>query len=405
MILLTGATGYIGGRLLPLLEATGQPVRCLARRPEFLEAKVAPGTEVVRGDVLDEASLGAAMRGVETAYYLVHSMGTAGGFLEQDNAAARNFGEAARAANVKKIVYLGGLGEGSELSEHLRSRQDVGRVLRESGVPTIEFRSSVVIGSGSLSFQMIRALVEKLPVMIMPRWVSTLTQPISVEDVLEYLVAILDRDVEESTIYEIGGTDRVCYVDIMKEYARQRQLKRLMIRVPLLTPWLSSLWLGLVTPLYARVGRKLIDGVRNETVVTDDRALRDFDVRPRGMRESVERALHNEDRRFAATRWSDALSSLGEVHRWSDSEMGRRLVDSRTIRVSCVCAEAFAPIAKLGGDTGWYWGNVLWRVRGILDRLVGGAGATRRSCGRAMLWTSGGWKRSSPTACSAFRPK
>jgi len=377
MILLTGATGYIGGRLLPLLEATGRPVRCLARRPEHLRPQVGPSTEVVAGDVLDPASLAAALRGVDTAYYLVHSMGTAGGFQSEDREAARNFGAAARAAGVRRIVYLGGLGAGPKLSEHLASRQEVGEVLRGSGVPTVEFRASVIIGSRSLSFQMIRSLVEKLPVMVMPRWVRTLTQPISVEDVLAYLLQVLDREVEESAVYEIGGSDRVSYVDIMREYARQRGLKRLMLRLPVLTPWLSSLWLGLVTPLYARVGRKLIEGVRNETVVSDNRALQDFDVRPRGMAASIERALANEDRRFAATRWSDALSSLGPVEGWMDAKAGRRLVDSRATRVPCSPARAFAPIARIGGETGWHSANIAWRVRGFLDRLVGGPGLGR----------------------------
>ncbi len=377
MILLTGATGYIGGRLLPLLESSGQPIRCIARNPEYLRSKVAPSTEVVEGDVLKPASLVSAMQGVDTAYYLVHSMGSARGFESQDREAAHNFGNAARAAGVRKIIYLGGLGHGPDLSEHLRSRQEVGEVLRGCGVPTVEFRASIIIGSGSLSFQMIRSLVEKLPVMVMPRWVSTLTQPISVEDVLAYLKLGLDVETGESQLYEIGGADRVSYVDIMREYARQRGLKRYMLRVPVLTPWLSSLWLGLVTPLYARIGRKLIDGVRNETVVKDERALRDFEICPRGMVESVKRAFLNEDRRFAATRWSDSLSSVGHVHRWTGANMGRRIVDSRTVRVPCTPAQAFEPIARLGGDTGWYSANVLWRIRGFLDRLAGGPGLRR----------------------------
>ncbi|MHC4448792.1 MAG: DUF2867 domain-containing protein, partial [Planctomycetota bacterium] len=377
MILLTGATGYIGGRLLTLLEASGQPIRCLARNPEYLLSKVAPSTEVVKGDVLDPESLLSAMHGVDTAYYLVHSMGSARGFQSEDRKAAHNFGEAARAAGVRKLIYLGGLGNGPDLSEHLRSRQEVGEVLRACGVPTIEFRASIIIGSGSLSFQMIRSLVEKLPVMVMPRWVNTLTQPISVEDVLAYLMQGLNCETEESLLYEIGGADRVSYVDIMREYARQRGLKRYMLRVPVLTPWLSSLWLGLVTPLYARVGRKLIDGVRNETVVRDDRALRDFEICPRGVAESVERALSNEDRRFAATRWSDALSSTGSVHRWAGDKSGRRIVDSRAVTVACSAARAFAPIARIGGESGWYSANIMWRIRGFLDRLVGGPGLRR----------------------------
>ncbi|MHC4970956.1 MAG: NAD(P)H-binding protein [Planctomycetota bacterium] len=288
-ILVTGATGYIGGLLLPLLERTGRPVRCLARHPDSLRGAASTATEVVRGDVLDPASLAPALRGVHTAFYLVHSMGGPGGFEAQDRQAALNFARACRAAGVERIIYLGGLGDGPELSEHLASRQDVGRVLRESGVPTVEFRASIIIGAGSLSFQMIRSLVERLPVMLLPRWVRTRAQPIAVDDVLAYLLQALERDV--SGVYEIGGADQVSYLDLMREYARQRGLRRLMVRVPVLTPWLSSLWLSLVTPLYARVGRKLIEGVRNETVVRDHRAQKDFDVRPVGVRAAVASAL------------------------------------------------------------------------------------------------------------------
>ena len=258
-ILLTGASGYVGGRLLKVLESRGEGVRCLARRPEFLRPRVGRGTEVVAGDVLDLESLRAALRGVDVAYYMVHSMGSGGDFEEEDRRAAENFATAAVESGVRRIVYLGGLGRGPGLSRHLRSRHEVGRVLRESGVTTVEFRASIIIGSGSLSFEMIRALVEKLPVMITPRWVSEPAQPLAIEDLVTYLVAALDAEIEEGAIYEIGGADRVSYMGIMKEYARQRGLRRLMIRVPVLSPRLSSLWLGLVTPLYARVGRELID--------------------------------------------------------------------------------------------------------------------------------------------------
>jgi uncharacterized protein YbjT (DUF2867 family) len=245
LILMTGATGYVGGRLLKRLEAEGYPVRCLARRPEFLRPRVGPQTQVVAGDVLDAESLLRAMDGAAAAYYLVHSMGAARGFEETDRAAAERFGAAAAASGLGRIIYLGGLGHGPDLSPHLKSRQEVGRVLRESGVPVLEFRASIVIGSGSLSFEMVRALVERLPVMITPRWVEVEAQPIAVDDLIEYLVAALDVPLTESRVFEIGGADRVSYGDIMREYARQRGLRRVMIRVPFLTPRLSSLWLGL----------------------------------------------------------------------------------------------------------------------------------------------------------------
>ena len=307
-ILLTGATGYIGGRLLHVLESAGHRVRCVTRRPEALQSCVGPTTEVVSGNVLDQESLKGTMDGGEIAYYMVHSMGSKGDFEEQDRRAANNFGAEARRAGVGRIIYLGGLGETSgELSPHLRSRQEVAEVLRASGVQVVEFRASIVIGSGSLSFEMIRSLVERLPVMVTPRWVNVTAQPIAIDDLLQYLSAALDLKTDDHAIFEIGGPDSVSYGDLMREYARQRRLRRLMIPVPLLTPRLSSLWLGLVTPLYARIGRKLIDSIRHPTVVRDDAAQQTFPhIRPQGVREAIASALGNEGRECAATHWADA---------------------------------------------------------------------------------------------------
>lgn len=377
MILLTGATGYVGGRLLKSLGKAEREVRCLARRPEALASRLAPGVEVVAGDVLDPAALEKALAGVEAAYYLIHSMGNAVDFEEQDRRQARLFGEAAKRAGVRRILYLGGLGEeGPGLSPHLRSRQEVGRLLRESGVPVLEFRASIVLGSGSLSFEMIRSLVERLPVMVTPRWVTVEAQPIGIEDLLAYLMAGLTVPLTQSRIYEIGGADRMSYADLMREYARQRGLKRWMIPVPVLTPWLSSLWLGLVTPLFARIGRKLIESIRHPTVVRDDAARRDFDVRPGGVREAMALALRNEERQFAETRWSDAFSSLGGTEVFH-TRLGNRLVDSRTVWVPVPADKAFKPIRQVGGDRGWYFANALWMLRGFWDRLVGGPGLRR----------------------------
>lgn len=377
LILLTGATGYIGGRLLQALEHSGHQVRCLARRPDVLRTRVAPATEIVKADCLDRASLLQAMQGVHTAYYLVHSMGSVGSFEQEDRVAARNFAEAAQAVGVRRIVYLGGLGEDREdLSAHLRSRHEVADILRSSGIPIIEFRASIVIGSGSLSFEMIRALVQRLPVMICPRWVSVKTQPIAVEDVVAYLIAALQLP-EQNAVFEIGGTDQVSYGEIMQEYAHQCGLRRWMISVPVLTPRLSSLWLALVTPVYARVGRKLVDSLKNQTLVTDDTALSVFHIKPRGMSEAIARALINEDMEFAQTRWSDALSPAGTPRSWGGVQLGTRIVDSRELLVSVPPQKAFAPIVRIGGSTGWYYGNILWRVRGALDLLVGGVGLRR----------------------------
>ncbi len=377
LVLLTGASGYVGGRLLHALEARGETVRCLARQPSYLRPRLSGRTTVVRGDLLDPATLAPALEGVGAAYYLVHSMEAGHAFEAQDRAAASAFGAAALSAGVSRIIYLGGLGHGDRLSAHLASRQEVGRILRESGVPTIEFRASVIIGSGSLSFELVRALVDHLPLMTTPQWVRTPAQPIAIEDVIEYLVAALDLPPCGSRVYEIGGSDVVSYGDLMREYAHQRGLRRWIIPVPALTPYLSSLWLGLVTPLYARIGRELIEGVRHPSVVRDANALQAFAVRPRGVRQAIARALANEDRDFAATRWSDALASARRRPGWGGVRFGPRYADSRERRVFAPPGDAFAPIRRIGGRNGWYFANWAWRLRGALDLLAGGVGLRR----------------------------
>jgi uncharacterized protein YbjT (DUF2867 family) len=316
------------------------------------------------------------MSGVHTAYYLVHAMASTSQFEQVDRDSALAFATAARDAGVQRIVYLGGLGSGSELSPHLRSRQEVGRIFRESGVPAIEFRASIVLGSGSASFEMIRALVEKLPMMTTPRWVATKTQPIAIEDVISYLVQASDLELSGSGIVEIGAPDRVSYLDLMKEYARLRGLRRWIIPVPVLSPGLSSLWLGFITPVYARVGRELIHSLRNETVVKDTSGAELFAIRPLGYREALQRALSNEDRQFAHTRWSDAFSSVSAPV-WGGTKFNRRLVDSRCAGVPFSPEVAFRPVERIGGETGWYYGNWLWKARGLVDLIVGGAGTRR----------------------------
>lgn len=375
-ILLTGATGYIGGRLLPHLERRDETLRCIARRREHLADRVAAGTEVVAGDVLDPPSLAPALEDVDVAYYLIHSMGR-GDFQERDRRGARNFAGAARRAGVRRLIYLGGLGHGDDLSPHLASRQEVGEILRESGVPTTEFQASIVIGSGSLSFEIIRALVERLPIMITPRWVHTPAQPIAVEDVVTYLLRALDRKEDGSRTYEIGGSEVATYGEIMEEYARQRGLRRVMIPVPVLSPGLSSLWLGLVTPVYARIGRKLVDGLRNDTTVRDPSARQAFGVDPRSTSEAIERALAREDRELARTRWCDAVSATGTSTSWGGERYGTRRVDSRATEVGAPPEDAFRPIRRIGGETGWYFADFVWRVRGALDLIAGGVGVRR----------------------------
>lgn len=293
VVLLTGATGYVGGRLLSLFEREPVTLRCLARKPDKLLASVKELTQVVKGDVLDPASLDEAMQGVHTAYYLVHLMSGSKDFEKEDRQAAENFAAAAKKAKVNRIIYLGGLGKDtdSELSPHLRSRHEVGQILRDSGVETIEFRASLVIGTGSLSFDLVKSLTDRLPVMICPRWLTTPTQPIAVDDVLFYLMAAKDLPPGESRIFEIGCIDVTTYGNMIREYARQKGLRRWLISVPVLTPYLSSLWLALVTPTAFEVGRHLIEGLKNPTVVRDKAALEVFPIRPMSIREAIQRAL------------------------------------------------------------------------------------------------------------------
>ena len=350
-ILLIGATGYIGGRLLRSLEEGGYPVRCVARQPERV-APTSATTEVVYGDCLDEASLERALAGVQCAYYLVHSMAAGSHFADLDRRAAANFGRAAARAGVRRIVYLGGLADDTgALSTHLQSRAETGDGLRAGGVPVIEFRASVVIGAGSLSFQMIQALVERLPVMVCPRWVATLTQPIAIDNVIAYLVAALDLP-DVSRIVEIGGPEVVSYGDMMREYARLRGLRRLLLPVPVLTPHLSGLWLALVTPAQARVGRSLVEGLKNATVVRSPAAQEAFRIEPMTLRASFVKALED----GAGARWK---------------------IDTRTVVVDVPPAQAFEPVRRVGGATGWYFGNLLWKARCWLDRRLGGIGMQR----------------------------
>ena len=352
LVLLTGATGYIGGRLLRSLEEDGQRVRCLARRPDAV-TRLNPTTEVVQGDCLDETSLDRALSGVHTAYYLVHSMSAGPDFAELDRRAAGNFGRAAARAGVQRIIYLGGLADDAgALSTHLRSRAETGEALRAGGVPVIEFRASIVIGANSLSFEMIRGLVERLPLMVCPRWVETRTQPIAIDDVVAYLRAALDSDDIRDRVFEIGGPEVVSYGDIMREYARQRGLRRWLLPVPVLTPRLSGLWLALVTPAQAQVGRALVEGLRNATVVRSSAARETFPIVPMSLHDALHAAM--DDRH--ASGWK---------------------VDTRTVVVDVPPTQAFAPVRRLGGNSGWYFGNGLWQLRGALDVMFGGVGMNR----------------------------
>ena len=360
--------------MLFALESRGEKVRCLARHPSYIKGRAGPGTEVVDGDLRDKSSIVETLEGVHTAYYLVHSMGSGRRFEKQDRKAAINFGEAACAAGVKRIIYLGGLAQGTCHSSHLRSRLEVGSILRKCGVPTVELRASIIIGSGSLSFEMVRGLVERLPIMITPKWVRSMAQPIAVEDVIQYLLEAADIQLEASTVFEIGGSDKVSYEGILREYAQQRKLRRIMIPVPFFTPEIASYFLALVTPLYFNVGRKLVASVKNDSVILDHSALETFSVRPRGLSEAISRAFGKEDQEFAVTHWSDALAIDSNEHNLWGVSFGHRSVDSYTRIMDYPPHEVFFPIQCIGGEHGWYAYRWLWWTRGFLDRKFGDVG-------------------------------
>lgn len=376
-ILVTGATGYVGGKLAKAL--TGYPcrLRCLARHPEKLDSSILGTAEVVQGDVLNPESLAAAMKDVDTAFYLIHSMAEGGDFVERDRLAANHFAKAAKTAGVKRIIYLGGLGDQKELSSHLTSRQEVGQILANSGILTIEFRASIIIGVGSISFEMIRTLVEKLPVMVTPRWVRTEAQPIFIEDVIGYLLEAIELPIEQSRIFEIGGPKRISYMGLMKEYARQRHLHRLMIPVPVLTPYLSSLWLRFVTPLYFRIGRALIEGIRNPTVVKDSAALKYFAVKPQMISEAMRQSLDAEDKEFEHFRASQLHSEATASIQKYTCRQGWRIIESYSVTVPCPPHKLFESIERIGGQGGWHYADWLWRLRGWIDLLIGGVGMRR----------------------------
>ncbi len=381
MVLVTGATGYIGGRLVPRLLQAGWPVRCLVRDAARLQgAPWRAQVEVVEGDVLRPAALAPALAGVEAAYYLVHSMAGGPGYAERDLAAARAFGAAAHAAGVRRVVYLGGLGDEAErLSRHLQSRQDTGVALRKGGVPVTELRAGVIVGSGSLSFEMIRHLTERVPVMICPKWVYTRTQPIAVADVLAYLLAALERAEPLDGVVEVGGSDVVTYGDMMRIYAEERGLKRRLLPVPVLTPRLSSYWVHLVTPIPAVIAQPLIQGLGSESVVKRPSAQQHFPaIQPVSYRVAVRRALQKLAACEVETSWSGALSSsLGDQRPVELTAREGMIRERRSLHVDAPAERVYEVFSALGGERGWLCWNWAWRIRGAVDRLLGGVGLRR----------------------------
>ena len=378
-ILVTGATGYIGGRLVPRLIAKGHAVRCVARNPSRLAGHPWPGVEIVPGNLGDADAAGRALQNIDVAYYLVHSMAAGHAFRERDRLMAQAFGEAAAQAGVRRIIYLGGLGDPAHVhSRHLVSRQEVGSCLAAGGVPVVEFRAAVIVGSGSASFEMIRHLTEHLPVMITPTWVNTRCQPIGIRSVLTYLIEALDHP-EANGIYEIGGPDVLTYREMMLRYARIRGLRRLIVSLPVPLPHLSSLWVAMVTPIPLSIAHPLLESLRTEVIVRDDRALRAFSVQPTGYDEAVRRALARLAADEVETTWASSLSSLAQDEPEADAlgSFEGMLLDSRRRRVRASPDKVFEAICSLGGDEGWPAGNALWQLRGLLDRMVGGTGMRR----------------------------
>lgn len=381
LVLVTGATGYVGARLVPRLLDRGYRVRVMVRDPSRLEGRAwEERIDVVRGDVLDPATLGPALADVSAAYYLVHAMRAGDDFRERDRRAASNFGTAAKAAGVERIIYLGGLGDsGSELSEHLKSRQETGTTLAEAGVPVTEFRAGVVVGSGSISFEIVRHLAERIPILVCPRWTDTRTQPIAIRNVLAYLVLALERPESSGRVIEIGGEDVLSYGEMMLRYARVRGLDRWMVRVPVLTPRLSSYWVHWTTPIPAQIARPLIEGLKHEAVVRDPEPARTIfpDVELLDYDTAVERALARVETGIE-TSWADAVrSSLGTSEPVILTSREGMIVERRQAECDAPARTAVAAFSRLGGENGWLALDWSWRLRAALDRLVGGVGFRR----------------------------
>lgn len=378
-VLVTGASGYIGGRLVPRLLEVGYSVRCVARSPRKLEERPwahHPRIELHGADADSLSELTRAMRGCGAAYYLIHSMMAAGReYRERDRRLAENFAAAARVAGVERIIYLGGLGEtGPDLSEHLSSRREVEAALASGPVPVTVLRAAMIVGSGSASFEILRYLVERLPVMITPRWVHTECQPIAIRNVLHYLVTCLQTPGTTGRTLDIGGPDVLAYAELMHLMAAARGLsRRTIIPVPVLTPRLSSLWIHLVTPLSARIARPLAEGLRNRVVCRSDEALRLMPQRLLSTREAIEAALGKLGRGEVETAWSDAGTVPGDPN-WAG---GTLFEDRRTCDVAADAATTFRAVCRIGGQRGYYAGDLLWRLRGLLDHLVGGPGLRR----------------------------
>lgn len=378
-VAVTGATGYVGGRLVPALLERGYEVRCIVREPRKLQERSwrsDTNVEVVRDDLAEVERLADGLRGCSVAYYLIHSMVATGKkYAVEDDHLARNFARAASLAGVERIIYLGGLGElGDGLSEHLRSRRDVEQALASTGVPVTTLRAAMIIGSGSASFEILRYLVERLPVMVTPRWVQTESQPVAIADVLHWLVECLTVPETEGRTLEIGGPDVLSYRKLMQIMAEELKLRsRLVIGVPVLTPRLSSAWISLITPVTYRIARPLAEGLRNRVVVVDEATQDLMPHEALSVREAIRQALSTTEQGHVQTRWSAAGPIPGDPD-WAG---GKVFVDERSIAIDADPSTVFAGVCRVGGGHGWYAGDILWRIRGWMDQMVGGPGLRR----------------------------
>ena len=375
-ILVTGATGYIGGRLVPRLLADGHSVRVIARDARRLAALETRGAERVEGDVLKPETLAAALQGITVAYYLIHSMGAETDFAERDREAAHNFAVACDAAGVQRIIYLGGLGvPGIALSKHLASRHETGDVLRTGPVPVTELRAAIIVGAGSASFEIIRDLAGQLPLMICPRWVRSRCEPIALEQVLDYLVGVLHEPRSIGQTLEIGGGEVLTYEQMMRKCAAAMGRTIRILVVPVLTPRLSSYWLNLVTSVPIGLARPLVEGLRNDVVTTEQRIREWIPLPLVTFRQSVESALQEALTAPLASRWTGAAGGRAALR--TPTVRTGALRDERVLSARTSSAVLFAAVERIGGETGWYYGDWLWRVRGLIDRLLGGVGMRR----------------------------
>ncbi len=385
-ILVTGATGYIGARLVSRLLGAGHQVKALSRSMDKLNGcpwAKHERVQLIACDVLDEKLLASVCRDCDVAFYLVHSMNPQNrNFAESDRQAAQNMASAAASAGVGRIIYLGGLGEESDdLSHHLRSRAEVAQILKQGPVPVTVLRAAMVIGSGSASFEILRYLVDRLPLMITPRWVRTPSQPIAVRNVLDYLIGCVDHVETEGQTYDIGGPEVITYQQLMDTYAEEAGLgRRFVVPVPYFTPRLSSYWIHLVTPVPSYIARPLADGLRNPAICRESRIQNLVRADLLDCRSAIRLAITSLQHHRVESHWTDAgtIPPVEWFHAHDPDWAGGTVYeDRRSIVVDATAHDAWQPIIRLGGDTGWYYGNWLWRLRGFIDRLIGGVGISR----------------------------